>query len=393
MPVIESQCQTPMVPPHFPMGKNKTKPIVNIQAEAKSENTSPEVQVYPRSDRLPHQDEEFWPNPELTGQQKVQKAKKSSTDVQKKQNVKVAKKTKKYPEAGSEPLNMVMVGYLAFIHIVSLYGLYLTFTGNVSWSTLAFSVSLYPLSALGITAGAHRLWSHKSYKATFPLKVFLMLCQSLANQGSILHWSRDHRSHHKYSETERDPHNALRGLWYSHVGWLLRRKSRQVIEGGKTLMLDDLYNDSVVMFQDRFDPWFTFLVCFGLPTIIPHYFWGESLTVAYCVPAVLRYVLVLHATWCVNSLAHYYGDRPYDENINPSENWFVTILAAGEGWHNWHHAFPFDYAASEFGISTQFNPTKLFIDTCCKLGLAYDRKRALKTWERKKKRLQANKAK
>ena len=65
----------------------------------------------------------------------------------------------------------------------------------------------------------------------------------------------------------------------------------------------------------------------------------------------------------------------------------VSYLAMGEGWHNWHHAFPFDYACSEFGISSQFNPTKLFIDTCCWLGLAYDRKRGTNVWERRKKRI------
>eukprot|EP00948_MAST-09A_sp_MAST-9A-sp1_P002768 g2768.t1 len=374
----------------FQKKQAETREIIpsEISLPADKVDATEEIHSGETLDRLPFQDEEFWPSEDVKTENAFVEATKKKQGKQSATKEKATTKTKKkYPEAGEEPLNIVMVVYLSFIHIVSIYGLYLTFTGQVSWSTLIFSVALYPFSALGITAGAHRLWSHKAFKATYPLRVFLMLCQSLANQGSILHWARDHRSHHKYSETDKDPHDATRGLWYSHVGWLLRRKSRQVIEGGKSLQLQDLYDDSVVMFQDRYDPWFTFLICFGMPTIIPYICWGESLTVAYCVPAVLRYILVLHFTWCVNSLAHYYGERPYDENIHPSENLLVSYLAFGEGWHNWHHAFPFDYACSEFGVSAQYNPTKLFIDICCAVGLAYDRKRATKMWERKQRRL------
>ncbi|RHY72864.1 hypothetical protein DYB34_011674, partial [Aphanomyces astaci] len=68
---------------------------------------------------------------------------------------------------------------------------------------------------------------------------------------------------------------------------------------------------------------------------------------------------------------------------------WVAFFAMGEGWHNWHHVFPYDYAASEFGISAQWNPTKLFIDTMAKLGLVTDRKRALQAWEGRKARLYA----
>ena len=71
---------------------------------------------------------------------------------------------------------------------------------------------------------------------------------------------------------------------------------------------------------------------------------------------------LLHCTWCVNSVAHLWGERPYDPAINPAEHWGVTLLAIGEGWHNWHHKYPFDYAASELGVSSKFNPTKLAID-------------------------------
>lgn len=80
---------------------------------------------------------------------------------------------------------------------------------------------LYSLSGLGITAGAHRLWAHRSYKARFPLRVILMIFNTIAFQDAAMHWARDHRVHHKYSETDADPHNATRGFFFSHMGWLL----------------------------------------------------------------------------------------------------------------------------------------------------------------------------
>merc|ERR1712031_112706 len=85
--------------------------------------------------------------------------------------------------------------------------------------------------------------------------------------------------------------------------------------------------------------------------------------------------------------AHLWGDHPYDEHMNPAENGLVSIAAVGEGWHNWHHTYPYDYAASELGISDQFNPTKLFIDFSARLGHVTDRKRAINQWNRKKTRV------
>ena len=93
-----------------------------------------------------------------------------------------------------------------------------------------------------------------------------------------------------------------------------------------------------------------------------------------------RRLLILQVLWLVNSAAHLWGERPYDAKSNPAENPLVAIASIGEGWHNWHHAFPYDYAASELGMFHQFNPTKLFIDACCALGLAGNRKRATSAW-------------
>merc|ERR1711862_929465 len=83
----------------------------------------------------------------------------------------------------------------------------------------------------------------------------------------------------------------------------------------------------------------------------------------------MGYAAVLHFTWLVNSAAHLMGDHPYDVLSYPAENPFVSFFAVGEGWHNWHHKYPFDYSASEFGVSSQFNPSRLLIDILHGLGL------------------------
>ncbi|KAG5272485.1 hypothetical protein AALO_G00166060 [Alosa alosa] len=261
---------------------------------------------------------------------------------------------------------------MALLHAASIYAIFLIPTARpLTW---IWSYVCFFLTALGVTAGAHRLWSHRSYKAKLPLRVFLAAINSMAFQNDIFEWSRDHRVHHKYSETDADPHNAKRGFFFAHVGWLFVRKHKDVIEKGRRLDVSDLLADPVVMFQRRYYLMSVLVMCFLVPTLVPWYLWGESLWNSYFLAGILRYTVSLNITWLVNSAAHMYGNRPYDVNINPRENGFVTFGAIGEGFHNFHHTFPFDYSASEFGL--RFNPTTCFIDLMCLLGLASDCKKA-----------------
>jgi len=114
------------------------------------------------------------------------------------------------------------------------------------------------------------------------------------------------------------------------------------------------------------------LLCFVLPTVVPVHYWGESAWTAFFTCAVLRYVAVLNVTWTVNSVAHLWGNRPYDRRINPAENIGVAFSACGEGFHNYHHVFPSDYSTSEHGWTV--NLTTFFIDLMTVLGLASHRK-------------------
>jgi len=282
--------------------------------------------------------------------------------------------------------NWPMVVYLILVHITAFLGL-MSLT-SVMWQTLVWSVICYIYSGIGITGGAHRLWAHRSYSAHWIVRVILMLGNSMASQGSIYHWSRDHRTHHKYSETASDPHNATRGFFYSHMGWLMVKKDKAVLEAGRKIPMEDLKADPVVMFQQKLDPWWNLFWCFAVPAILPAYLWGESMYLAFLVAGALRYSCILHATWTVNSIAHSIGYRPYDPTINPRENFWVATWALGEGWHNWHHKYPYDYSTSEFGCLKNLNPTKVFIDTCAFFGLVWDRKRALEAWKIAKAKLE-----
>jgi stearoyl-CoA desaturase (Delta-9 desaturase) len=165
------------------------------------------------------------------------------------------------------------------------------------------------------------------------------------------------------------------------MGWLLIKKHPAIVEAGKKLKFDDLANDSLVVFQKKYDPWFALFMCFVFPGLVCT-LWGDNFWNGYWVAGGLRYIMVLHFTWCVNSAAHLFGDHPYEPKIFSAENPLVSLGSLGEGWHNWHHKYPFDYAASEFGIEKQFNPTKLFIDVCVFFGLASDCKRATGAWSK-----------
>jgi len=253
--------------------------------------------------------------------------------------------------------------YITLVHLLAFAGLF--YVPHCSTPTLWWAFVLWPISGFGITGGAHRLWSHRSYTATAPYRFVVMIFNSIANQGSIWHWARDHRTHHFHSETVADPHDAIRGFLFAHIGWLYIKKDPRVAEAGNIF-------------------W-----CFFFPALTATYGWGEQFWNGFFVAGALRYIWVLHCTWLVNSAAHLWGERPYDPQSNPAENPIVSIAAIGEGWHNWHHKYPFDYAASEYGVMQQFNPTKLVIDTCAKLGLVSERKRATGMWARERAKLQA----
>ena len=229
-----------------------------------------------------------------------------------------------------------------------------------------------------MTAGAHRLWSHRSYKAKAPLRLFLALGFAGAGQNDIYEWSRDHRVHHKFSETDADPHNACRGFFFSHMGWLMCKKHPDVSRKGQSVDMSDLLQDPIVVWQKKYYKWLFLIFNILVPTLFPMYYW--NIPFIQCVfMSFIRYAFSLHLTWLVNSAAHIHGSRPYDARIGPREQNFWKIPNfLGEMYHNYHHVFPQDYKASEYGWLGQWNLTALFIDLMALIGQAYDLKEAPK---------------
>ncbi|XP_023944926.1 acyl-CoA Delta(11) desaturase-like [Bicyclus anynana] len=231
---------------------------------------------------------------------------------------------------------------------------------------------IYILAGVGIMAGSHRLWSHRAFKANRALEILIMLMTCFAYQNTAYDWAKKHRQHHRYSDTDADPYNASRGFFFSHIGWLLVKRHPDVKLREGLIDLSDLNSNPVLMFQKRYAIPLIGTICFIVPTVIPVYFFGETWTAAWNIN-ILRYTLNLHMSFFINSAAHLWGKRPYDVNIQPVQNLFVSLVAFGEGFHNYHHTYPWDYKAAELG-NNRLNLSTLFIDLFAWLGWAYDLK-------------------
>ncbi|ORX70054.1 hypothetical protein DL89DRAFT_267283 [Linderina pennispora] len=262
-------------------------------------------------------------------------------------------------------IHWVHVTLLLSTPLLALYG---AMTTDLQTKTLVLMVVVYLISGLGITAGYHRLWSHVSYEASYPLQVFLALAGSAAVQGSIFWWSRDHRVHHRYTDTTRDPYNALEGFWHSHMGWMLVKKDRRRLGYADT---SDLKSNPLVRWQHKYYPLLVLTLGVAIPTAIAGLGWGDWRG-GFFYATVLRMVVLHHATFCINSLAHTIGRQTYDDAQTARDSWITALVTMGEGYHNFHHQFPNDYRnAIRF---YQYDPTKWFIRAMSTLGLAYDLK-------------------
>ncbi|CAG4945659.1 unnamed protein product [Colias eurytheme] len=264
--------------------------------------------------------------------------------------------------------------FFSLLHLLGFWGVYIFFTGGISLKTYVWFGTVMTLLGFGITAGAHRLFTHKCYKAKTPLKALLIVLQTASGQNTLYTWIRDHRLHHRYSDTDGDPHNSKRGFFFSHIGWLLTKKHPYIKELGKRIDMSDIEADKLITFQRKYYFYIFAVSSVLIPVGVPYYFFGEPFLTSLLVCFFARYVVQLNGTWLVNSAAHLYGTRPYDKKLQPVESWFVSLFSYGEGWHNYHHAFPWDYKAAE--LPYFINPSTAFIDFFAKLGLAYDLKTA-----------------
>ncbi|MGH9512512.1 MAG: acyl-CoA desaturase [Terriglobales bacterium] len=218
---------------------------------------------------------------------------------------------------------------------------------GIGATELALMLAMYLITALGVSLGLHRLFAHRSYKATRATKVCLAIAGSMAMQGPLFEWVTFHRLHHQRADREGDPHsphlygvglwNLIQGAWHAHVGWLFH--SNPAVPSG---MVDDLRADRSLATVNRF-----YYLWIGLGLLIPAlvgWFIHKTLSgflLGLLWGGLVRTFLLHHVTWSINSACHIWGSRPYKNGDMSTNNFLFGFIAVGEGWHNNHHAFPY----------------------------------------------------
>ncbi len=260
-------------------------------------------------------------------------------------------------------LDWSVIIYMTSIHCVALLALFPT---NFSWEAVEVACLLYWLTGgIGITLGFHRLVSHRSFETAKWLEYVLVFCGTLACQGGPIRWIGLHRIHHKYSDTQDDPHDSNQGFWWSHMGWMLHHIPADLEVPRYT--------------QDIADDWFyqfcqKYMIPIQVVLGLCLYFLGGWSFVIWGI--FVRLVLVFHVTWFVNSATHKFGYQSHESNDNSTNCWWVALLSFGEGWHNNHHAF--QYSARHGLQWWEIDITWMTIQLLQFLGLAKNVKLALK---------------
>ena len=252
-------------------------------------------------------------------------------------------------------VSVFLITFLMAVIAVPYYALVYGFDSSL----IIFTVICFIFCGMSITTGYHRLWSHKSYQAHWSLRLILALGGAFALQNSALHWSSDHRLHHKHVDDNAiDPYSAKMGFWYSHIGWMLREYQKHRYTNYDNVR--DLQKDKIVMWQHKYYLPLTLLMNFGVPLCFG-WFIGDIIGSLLLV-GFLRLFLSHHTTFFINSLAHIWGKQTYSDKNTAKDNGLIALGTFGEGYHNFHHIFENDYRN---GIRWwQFDPTKWLIKTC-----------------------------
>jgi stearoyl-CoA desaturase (delta-9 desaturase) len=259
-------------------------------------------------------------------------------------------------------LNLLVLGIpvLVSLTLVPWYG----FTHGYDLYEWAWFLALLTFCEMSITAGYHRLWSHAAYKAHPVLRFIYALGGAMALQNDCLTWASDHRRHHLHvDDNDKDPYSAKRGFWYAHFEWMIRDfpATRSDLANVK-----DLQKDPILVWQRKHYLVLLLLMNIGVPVLLGWLhgdIWASLLLAGF-----LRLTLSQHFTYLINSAAHFWGKRNYDPQQTARDNWFIALFTFGEGYHNYHHTFAWDYRN---GIKWyHYDPTKWFIKTCSWLKLA-----------------------
>jgi fatty-acid desaturase len=251
----------------------------------------------------------------------------------------------KYEPADGMPLNKVaalvhqkrqfrysFLFWFVFMHLAVIQGFFF-----FSWGAVLTAAVLYALCAVGLSAGYHRALAHGGFRASRPVMYALITLGALQLVGGPVSWIGMHHIHHKYSDTELDPHSSKRGFFWAHIGWAF-------------VTTQDHYR-AFTQKNIRSDPYYRFLddhyVLPQLLLIVVLWLFGGWDYVVWGV--FVRIIVHWHATFSVNSLAHFFGYKNYpdiSEEDDSRNNWLVALFTLGEGWHNNHH---FDKHAVYYG--------------------------------------------
>lgn len=259
--------------------------------------------------------------------------------------VTAAPPTARQPHISAQPLTLrnwyKKINWLntTLVVLIPAYGLYLARSTPLTRPTLLWSILYYGMTAFGITGGYHRLWSHRCYSARLPLRLFLAFTGAGAIQGSIRWWTANHRAHHRWTDTMKDPYSVMRGLLFSHIGWMVMNTDPKV--KGRT-DISDLDNDPVVVLQHKHYGKVLIFTAWVFPALVAGMGWGDWWG-GFVYAGIIRACFVQQATFCVNSLAHWIGEQPFDDRRSPRDHLFTALVTMGEGYHNFHHEFPSDY--------------------------------------------------
>lgn len=246
-----------------------------------------------------------------------------------------------------------------------------------NWFQWAMFVFMVPATAMSITLGYHRLFSHLSFKAKWPVKLFTLIFGACAFENSCLDWSSDHRKHHKHVDHDDDPYDISKGFFWAHIGWLMfKLRPEKPLDN-----VADLLKDKMVMWQHKYVQWIALLVGLVMPAILgglyQHFFtdlpaWHGALG-GFLIAGVLRVVVVQHSTFFINSLCHTIGRQPYSTKHSARDSVLMAFCTFGEGYHNYHHEFQHDYRN---GVKPwQWDPTKWTIWLLSKIGLTSNLRR------------------
>ncbi len=279
----------------------------------------------------------------------------------------------------NETRDRIITGTVTILPFLALgAGAWLAWEQILHWSDVVVFAVFYTLTALGITVGFHRHFTHRAFKARRGVRAVLAALGSAAIEGPVISWVADHRKHHAFSDEHGDPHSphvdhgvgwrgALRGLAHAHLGWLFIHTQR----GSKLRYARDLVEDPLIRSIDR-----TFVLWVALGLAAP---FGLGLSIGGSITTgltgllwggLVRVFLLHHVTYSINSLCHFFGRRRFatgDESRNLA---WLALPSMGEAWHNNHHAFP---TSAAHGLRPwEIDPSALVIRALEATGLAWD---------------------